>query len=77
MRAKPRICRRDGQWIVSRPAVGFRQLPDETRHDSWRDAVSSLTDVSDHYTSGGSFERTRQQTDAVAAIPAWSPLTYY
>lgn len=76
MRAKPKIVRRNGCWVVSRPPVGFRQLPDETEHRSWQDAISSLTDLSGHYATGGSFERTRQDTDAVAAIPAWSPLVY-
>lgn len=77
MRAKPRITRRDGAWIVSRPSIGFRQLPDETEHRSWKDAVSSLSELSGRDTGGGSFERIRQDSDAVAAIPAWSPLIYY
>lgn len=78
MRAKPKISRRtNGCWIVSRPPVGFRQLPDETEHTSWRDAVNSLTEPADRHATGGSFERTTQETDAVAAIPAWSPLIYY
>lgn len=45
-------------------------------HDSWRDAVSSLTDTANHYAGGGSFERTQLRTDAVASIPPWSPLYY-
>ncbi|HEX5118350.1 MAG TPA: hypothetical protein VFW65_24455 [Pseudonocardiaceae bacterium] len=61
---------------MSRPAVGFRPTSDETVHDSWRDAVSSLTDTANHYAGGGSFERTQLRTDAVASIPPWSPLYY-
>jgi hypothetical protein len=75
VRAKPRISRRfDGRWTVSRPTVGFRPTSDETVHESWRDAVNSLTDAAGPYAGGGSFERTHQRADAVAAIPPWSPL---
>jgi hypothetical protein len=56
--------------------VATRPTVDETVHDSWRDAVGSLTDPADQYASGGSFERVRQHADAVGAIPAWSPLAY-
>ena len=77
VRVKPKITRRsDGRWTVHRPAVGFRPTSDETVHDSWRDAVNSLTDASGHYAGGGSFERIQLRSDAVASIPPWSPLYY-
>jgi hypothetical protein len=56
--------------------VGFRATADETVHDSFKDAVHSLTDAADHYAGGGWFERIHQPTDAVAAIPPWTPLYY-
>ncbi len=43
-------------------------------HDSFKDALNSLTDPADHYAGGGWFERIHQRTDAVAAIPPWTPL---
>jgi hypothetical protein len=77
VRTKPSISRRsDGRWTVRRPVVGFRPTSDETVHESWRDAVGSLTDPSNQYAAGGYFERVRQHTDAVGAIPAWTPLDY-
>lgn len=77
MRAKAKITRRsDGRWAVTRPAVGFRPTSDETVHDTWKDAINSLTEAADHYAGGGWFERVHQRADAVAAIPPWTPLDH-
>ena len=77
MRVKPRITRRaDGRWIVHKPPVGFRPIPDETEHDNWRDAVGSLVDMSHYYAPGGSAERSYWPHNGIARVPAWSALNH-
>jgi hypothetical protein len=76
VRVKPRIAKRDGEWVVTRPLIGFRPTPDETKHESWRDAVGSMVDLSQHYVAGGSAERAGGATDQIAAVPRWTALDY-
>jgi hypothetical protein len=77
VRAKPKISRQpDGRWCVTRPLFGFCTLPDRTFHNSWKAAVGSLTEAEDAHPGGGQFERGYANADAVASIPAWTPLEY-
>ena len=77
VRAKPKISRQsDGRWCVTRPSFGFSTIPDRTFHNTWKAAVGSLTEAADQYPAGGQFDRARQDADAVAAIPVWTPLEH-
>jgi hypothetical protein len=77
VREKPRIARQpDGRWAVTRPVFGFATWPDQTFHDSWQAAVSSLTEGADRFAGGGSFERAKEETDLMAPVPVWTPLEY-
>lgn len=76
MRRKPTIAKRDGKWTVRRPAFGFRPDADETKHDTFRDAVRSMTQAAEHYAAGSSTERADLIADPVASLPRWSPLEY-
>jgi hypothetical protein len=72
---KARIRQAGGQWVCTRPAFGFGSSHVRIFR-SWRSAMDWATTPTAGTVACADLQLAGQASDAISAIPVWTPLTF-